>query len=95
MSDVTDADLERAAAALNYDPAEQVSPMDREYVEQIAAALTEEREVVCSRFLGLADAWDHIATVNASASPDSHDDGLGKMAAHAAQAIRRAAGADE
>lgn len=44
MADVTDRDRERAAVALNYGPSETVSPMDQEYVDQIAAALAEERE---------------------------------------------------
>ena len=35
----TDGDRERAAATLNYGPDEPVSPMDQEYVEQIADAL--------------------------------------------------------
>lgn len=44
---------------------------------------------------GLAEAWEHIAEVNAHAAPGSHDAGLRAMAAHAASRLRDALTAQE
>lgn len=41
------------------------------------------------RLLGLAEAWEHIAQVNSTAARGTYDDGLGRMAARAAEKIRQ------
>lgn len=84
---VTDADWARALTALD-------KPTRPERIAAVVAWVARERQTVASRFLGLAEAWEHVAEVNASAAPGSHDDGLRKGLAHAAEAVRRAAEVD-